>query len=111
MNTSSGIICKVCDKGEIVVLTKYHQTWEPVTWREHFFGQLYYLESLVDRRNIIQKLFKRIKRPRNTHTTTNNHCNVCGVKYAFVPAQNLEIPKSSDSMVQISPHQWMAKKS
>ncbi|OGN11081.1 MAG: hypothetical protein A3I26_02425 [Candidatus Yanofskybacteria bacterium RIFCSPLOWO2_02_FULL_43_10] len=39
------------------------------------------------------------------------HCNVCGLKYKFLPAKTLAPPKSDDSMVQIQPGLYVARES
>src|SRR3989338_9719140 len=112
MAIDSRVICKVCGKGEIVSIIEYHRVWEPITWREHFFGKTSCFEALmVDNRSWFQRLFKRLERPRNTYTTTRNHCNVCGVRYEFIPSQNLKIPEARAGMVQINPNLWTVQKS
>ncbi len=42
---------------------------------------------------------------------TEYNCNVCGVTYKFLPAQELEPENSSDETIQIRPNLWTARKS
>lgn len=39
------------------------------------------------------------------------HCNVCGVRYKFLPAETLSPPVSSDSMFQFMPGNCIARES
>ena len=47
----------------------------------------------------------------NKWSEAEYHCNVCGVKYEFLPTQKLMPDKSTDSIIQVRPGLYQAQKS
>lgn len=39
------------------------------------------------------------------------HCNVCGLKYKFLPAETLVSPESDDFIIQVQPGLYVVRKS
>lgn len=39
------------------------------------------------------------------------HCNVCGLRYKFLPLRELSPSKSSDSVIQVQPGLFVARRS
>ena len=42
---------------------------------------------------------------------TEYYCNTCGVKYEFLPKQDLAIPVETETIVQVKPGLYMDKRS
>lgn len=80
------VLCKVCKLGKIVRSIEHHQ--EPIS------------RSLWDIVCLRDEKFERWTKP-------IIHCNTCGVKYEFVPKENLEQPKP----LQVTPWLFVAKSS
>lgn len=80
------VLCKVCKLGRIVLRIEHYS--EPIP-------RLFW--DVIFRRK--QKFSK--------WTKSNVHCNTCGVKYEFVPSENLNQPKP----LQVTPWLFVAEKS
>lgn len=88
----SSVVCKVCSLGKIIIITETHYRYRPISWYKHFFEKRPYWERLV--RPTFWKWLSRRELVREaTHTSSDFHCNVCGVKYQYVPEQNLRAPE------------------
>lgn len=110
MVTESNVTCKVCGLGRIIIVIEAHYRHTPISWFEHFFEKRSYLQSLIHR-TFWEWLFQRRTVSEATHTSSRLHCNVCGVQYKFLPAENLETPKSNDHSYQYWPGCWVARRS
>ena len=84
--TEEKVLCKVCKLGMIITRIEY------------------YSESIS--RSFWDTLLRRGPKFQQ-YTKSNIHCNVCGVKYEFVPGENLKEPEP----FQISPGLFTVKKS
>ncbi len=104
MINNSGIACKVCYLGNIVVITKSAGQYKPISWREHFFGETPFFQRLLSR-SIWQRIFIRrtVLDRASEYQIVIMHCNVCGVKYEFLPAKDLTPPKTTIGSIQIRP--------